>query len=56
MGFEPRGESVDFFVDCVDGRNVALGEISITCIVAAHPGWDFDCYNCQMAVRSQLRN
>lgn len=30
MGFESGGESVDFFVDCVDARNVAYGEISFT--------------------------
>lgn len=48
MGFEPGGESVDFFVDCVDGGNVAAGEISITRTVAAHPGWDLDCNGWQM--------
>ncbi len=30
MGFESGGDSVDFFVDCVDSGNVAFGEISIT--------------------------
>lgn len=43
MGFEPGGDSVDFFVDGVDGGNVAFREIPITRTVAAHRGWDLDC-------------
>ena len=52
MGFEPRGDSVDFFVDCADGGNVAFREIPMTRIVATHRGWDLYCKGCQMAVHS----
>ena len=47
MGFEPRGDSVDFFVECADGGNVAFREIPMTRIVATHRGWDWDCEGCQ---------
>ena len=43
MGFESGGESVDFFIDCGEGWDVASREVYITRTVAAHPEWNLDC-------------
>ena len=49
MGFESGGESVDFFIDCGEGWDVASREVYITRTVAAHPEWNLDCNGCQIS-------